>query len=396
MVARVSALAVALAATGLAGCRVFDESLLDAGGTDGGRDAGPDAAFDGGVDAATDAAAPACPLRHPPVRPAVPDTPGGEQVVFAFKDIYIDQGDGWSTIGYDLDGLCSVGDEPDVECYPPAASSTPEIDGEGGIDNVLGHEILPLTLVAVPDLATAAVRDQDLGIGALILVVHEWSGEEDDPDVRAVLTQSVYGTPGLPDGGPPVVEIPDGGLSYDDGGVPPLPEWEGNDWWWVRTETFLGGDLERPMLEDDAAYVAGGTLVMRLPDRVPIILSGTERAAIFKLTGAVLTVHFAEDRRHADAVLAGRWPVADILVEIEHANICRDTEDYATFARLLDLAADIRATPGTGGAGAICDAVSVGMTLRGTRAHFGGLSDLFEIPTPCADAGASDAGLDGG
>jgi hypothetical protein len=263
----------------------------------------------------------------------------------------------------------------------------------GGIDNVLGSDVLPLILATMPDLSTQSLDDMHKGIGSIIVIVRGWNGADDDPLVDVVVAQSVFGTPALPDGGMPEPEVPDGGIVYYDGGsVPPEPRWDGNDWWWVRVETFLDGDVNQPAIRDDRAYVAGGTLVIRLPNRVPIILSGTERASIIKLTDGRLTLDVAEDRETVPrAVLAGRWALSDVLRDIESAGICRDQTLYAAFSRLLDLAADVRAVPGSGGDDVTCDALSVATTFNGVRAHFGGLSDLFRIPTPCADAG-----VDGG
>ena len=384
----------------LGGCRVFSEALLYQDGGDAPRDAGTDA---GPVDASHDGgfdAGPACPLHRPPPRPAMPDD--GESlpdIVFAFENIQVDQGDAWRTIGYDLDGLCSIGDAPEVECFPPAASGVPEIDGEGGIDNVLGHQIAPLIVLQMPTLQFESVRDMHNGIGPPVLIVRGWNGEDDDSRVEVIWSQADFGTPGLADGGVPTPMIPEGGIIYEDGGVPPLPAWDGNDYWWVRADFFLDGDPTQPLIRDDNAYVAGRTLVLRLPNRVPLIFSGSVRALVVRLTDGIFTADISDDNETATAVLAGRWPVSDGLTDLVHANICLGTDQHRMVSRVMDLTADVRAVPGTGGRDVACDAVSIGTTFDGRRAHFGGVSDRFEIPTPCdrpPDAGVPDAGLDAG
>ena len=390
-----SVVAMSAAGLALAGCRVFEESLLredDAGAVV--RDAGPDAGHDAGAPPLD--AGPACELRHPPPRPATPDDGSStEELIYALREIFVDQGESWATTGYDVDGLCSIGASPDVECVPPAASATPEIDGEGGIDNVLGHQILPLILLEMPDLPVWSVGDMTKGIGAPVIRIRGWNGEPDDARVDAVFAQSVFATPGLPDGGLPDPEIPDGGIVYYDGGsIPPEPNWDGNDYWWVRPEFFQDDDPERPFIRDDNAYVAGNVLVMRLPGRVPLIFSGPERALVVRLTDAVMTLQISDDRTLASAILAGRWSVADATADIVHARVCMDSMTYRTFRRVLDLTADVRAVPGTGGEGALCDAVSIGTRFEGSRAKLGGVSALFDLPTPCddLDAGAPDGG----
>jgi len=364
------------------GCRAFDETLLEKA-----VDAGTvDAAMDGGMDAAT----PGCTLRRPPPRPDVPNGPGTGEVVFALRDIVLDQdGDRWRTIGYDLDGLCSEAPDPEVECLPPSPSAAPETDGEGGTDNVLGHQVLPVLLVVQPDLEEESREEENHGTGVIVIQVRGWNGEDDDPRVDAIMSQTVFGTRPLPDGGAPDAQVPDGGIRHgEDGNAPPLPEWDGKDWWWSRDDGFLAGNPERPRVQDDNAYVSGGMLVMRIPDNFPIIFGGTRRGIVFVLTDAILTLRISEDRQRVEeAILAGRWPVHAILEEIEHGGICRGSDDYRRLERIGDLAADVRVVRGSGGPGAICDALSIGIAYSGVRARWAGVAPAGGIPNPCADAG---------
>lgn len=373
---------------------MFDESLLeaDAAVIDTGTDAGPDAGHDAS-DVPRDAG-PACPLVKPPARPAVDDGASMGEVVFALRDFDLDQGEEWSTIGYDLDDLCSMPPAPEVECFPPAASGVPELDGPGGLDNAFGHQVAPLILTARPDLAEHIYNQHVNGGGNLLVAIREWNGEADDPRVDVVVSQAAFGAPALDDGGMPDVTIPDGG--FDPVSAPtPLPAWDGRDWFWVRAEAYLDGDPSRPLLRDDNAYVAGNSLVVRLGDRVPLVFASAtaERGVIVRLTDAVLVLEISEDRATVSrATLAGRWPIVDMLGDIEHSEVCPGTDDYRTFGRLLDLAADVRAAPGTGGGTARCDAVSVGIGYTGMRAHVAEVTDRFGFPTPCTDAGVPDDG----
>ena len=356
------------------GCRAFDESLLDAGA--------PDAAGGG------------CELARPPDRPTISDGADVDELIFAIKDVVLDQRDNrWRAIGYDLDGLCSDEPDPVVECLPPAVSGPPEIDGERGIDNTFGHNLVPILLAARSDFQTRATSGQNQGLGALLLIVRGWNGERDDPRVEGILSQTVFGSAEAVAEPIDEIDVSDGMLRIN-GELRPIPRWDGDDHFWVRSDGFLEGDISQPRLRDDNAYVADGTIVLRLPDRFPLVLGGDQTGVEFVLSDVVFTAELSADgRRIESAVLAGRWAIFDILAAIELAAICPGSSDYFTLMRLLDLAADIRGVPGTGGPRATCNAISLGLLFEvGAVATIDGLRDGFELPSPCLDGGVGDAG----
>jgi hypothetical protein len=372
----------------LFGCRAFDAGLLRRDGGTGTVDAGPrDTGPEG--DAGRDAN---CIPRSPPALPAGGEGDGPD-VVFALRNILLDQRMMWDVIGYDLDGICTSLRNPVTECAP-RGDAPREIDGTEGIDNSFGPQVVPFVLIGKPGLQMAATRDQTNGIGVVLVRLRGWNGTADDRAVEVIVSQSVFGTPELPDGGMPVPEVPDGGVVYADGGDPPLPRWEGRDWWWVRADNYLGGDIEDPLLRDDRAYVSGGTIVARLPGRVPIVLAGSVRSSIFRLGDTRLTLRLSPDTMQVDeAILAGRWSIADALEAAPYAGICVGTENYDRLRRLAELSADLRATAGMPAPEVPCDAISFGLRFDGMRANIGGVSNLYGLPNGCA---GMDAGIDAG
>ena len=291
-------------------------------------DAGALPAFDAGgpgVDAGP-------PTHRPPPRPDVEDAPSVPEVAYLITDVRWDPAEEWSSIGFDLDGIVTA--EPDrmVECTAPAASAEPELDGDGGIDNVLGHQIVPLLVLALPDLASQARALQAEGTGALLVRIRDWNGAADDP----LVTADVFVTAG-----------------YDASGAIVLDE-----------ELLVDGDLESPHLRIDNAWIAGGTLVAHLPDRAPLRLAYGPGVATVPLAAATLTVDL-----DGAATLAGRWAIADVLSNADELGLCggMDGDSYRMLSRLLDLAADLRAVPGTGGPGATCDAISAALPFDTVR-----------------------------
>jgi len=353
-----------------AGCRAFDESLLDASHP---SDAGP-----------------GCPLARPAARPMTTDGPDGDEVLFAIKDVVLDQRDSrWATIGYDLDGLCSMAPDPVVECLPPAASGEAEIDGEGGIDNTFGHNVVPLLLAAREDLQSHAAGGQGQGLGAVFLILRNWNGEQNDPQVEGIVSQTVFGSAAPVPGPFDTIDVSDGGL-WVNGEPRPVPAWEGQDHFWLLEDGFLEGDLARPRVRDDNGYVRDGLVVLRLPDRFPLILGGDRTGVQFVLSDVVLTAQLSADGSAIEqATLAGRWAIRDILSSIELAAICPGTPDYFTISRLFDLAADVRALPGSGGGlGSTCDAISIGLRFEtGVQAQVDGVMPGFPLGSGCTDGG---------
>jgi hypothetical protein len=366
-----------LVALSTAHCKAFDESLLDA------------------------SQGPSCDLERPPARPDAADVPGGEPAYFfAIRDLVMDQREGrWETIGYDLDELCSEPPDFQVECRAPAPSAPPETDGVRGTDNALGHQVVPILIVALPDLEEVTRADQDKGVGVALIQIEGWNGEDDDPLVQVIFSQSAFGTTVQPDAVDSYgFDLVDRRL-FVNGEEWPRPAWEGEDYWYARSDGFLEGDPSRPRIRDDNAYVADSTLVLRLPDRFPIVFGGQMLSTTFLLSDATFTARISADRQTIEeAKLSGRFAVNDILETVKGAGVCPGSSDYMSMRNLLNLAADIRTVPGTGGPGAECDALSVGLLYEnGIAARFGGVVDPIVPPDLCVgfDAGV-DAGADGG
>lgn len=371
-VAPLPLLALSATIAGLTACSVYDSTLVADGGagTDSGprRDSGPICT--------------SCPAGRPPNRPAGPDGDGPE-AFYALRNITLVQNhDLWRTTGYNLDGRDTQDVSDEVECIPGGGADS-VLDGEGGVDNSFGQLITPLLLVAQPTFEQDGRLNESNGLGAVLLRVTGWNGMANDSLVNVTLTQSVFGTPkvggAIPDAG-----VPDGGIVYDDGGIPPLPQWDGNDAWWGRTDSFFGGDVMRPRIADDNAYVANWTIVMRLPDRRDVIFSGDTRGVVFKLTDATLTAHVTTDGNTVDlALLAGRWASNDILDAIPFVGVCPGTGNYTLLQNLLTTSVDVRSTPGSGGPGISCDALSVGIGFSGIRATWAGTAEGYSVVNRC-------------
>lgn len=349
------------------GCQVYDPQLLE-------RDAG----------APTD-----CEPVAPPPRPPGPDDMEdvGERV-FAMRDVIFDQsGDVWATTGYDLDGQCTEAPTYDTECMPPRATF-PQTDGQDGIDNAFGRELFPLVEVTNPGLQDVSRGFQARGIGTILIRMRGWNGTSDDSRVDVTAAITVFATSGAEgDTEPPeIVQTPDG--PQTPAGDPlPEPTWDGNDWFWARSDNFLDGDVSTPFIRDDNAYVSGGVLVLRLPDRTDFVFPGDELGLLVRLTGAVATARIVDDGARLDEItVAGRWPTLDLLDTAEAVGVCPGSSEHDILTRQLERVADVRARVGTGGEGVECDAVSLGLGFEtGLPGRFAGVAEGRPVPNACAE-----------
>lgn len=381
----------ALVAVAVFGCSAFDPAFVERLEAEAGVDASSDVIADAGADArdseppvmdatTDDAAAPL--TITPPPRPA-PDTegPDAETRLYALRDAQLNQdGDRWRTIGYDLDGRNTQAPEYDVECVPPDSDSEPEIDGESGIDNAFSHRFFPLLQLALPGFETTLRSNQAAGIGAILLQVSGYNGTDNDPRINVIFTQSAAGTSSEDN-----VSFDGFELVRDNDETAPLPEWDGNDRWWARDDSFFGGDEGQPLVRDDNAYVADGQLVMRLPDRAQFLFfAGTQLGAAVRLTGAHVSV-VLEGPDQGKALATGRWSILDLLDTGENVGICIGSEERRIVDSQLLVIADVRSTPGSGGSSAIeCDAVSLAVPFTAVQGSWAGLGPSIPLPNPCA------------
>ncbi|RLB53601.1 MAG: hypothetical protein DRJ42_11455 [Deltaproteobacteria bacterium] len=342
------------------GCSVYDPSLVNRG--------------DSSVS----------PSFQPPARPDVDDEPDMPEMVFALRDVRLDQrGGDWRGIGFDLDHLNTVEPARATTCNPPSGS-LPPVDGNEGRDNVFGETLSPTVLNVLPDLQRDARAAQDFGTGVILVIISGYDGTENDPHVDVSLAVSVYGTT-LTDY--PNVELVDG-VPRVDTRAADEPVWEGTDYFWAREDNFSGGDPKLPRIHDDDAYVSGGYLVVNVPALAEFPFPGQEIGILAKLTETILVGKIGNNRMQLqDVTLAGRWGLLDLRETVNALAACPGIDDsgeaVSILNRLLNDIADVRAHPPSAGPAADCNALSIGITLQGTRANIGGLAPGPSLDTIC-------------
>jgi hypothetical protein len=365
-----------LVAGSLAGCVVYDPARVQRA----------DSGADGGVM-----------LAHPPPRPSGMDTSMPGEVAFGLRDVVLNQtAEQARMLGYDLDDYDTTDTNLLSECTPGMGGRVPA-DGPGGIDNVFGASLYPLVNAAVPGLEDRARAAQMAGNGLPVLRVRGWNGTPNDPVIDVTISAAVFsaGTGGSM--APAVVIHSPTDYTLMDGSPVPGPRWDGNDWTWLRTDSFLGGDLEQPLIRDQQAYVADGVFVANLPERVDIVFPTDTVGVLVRLTGAVATGTLSADgTRLENVIVAGRWSTTDLLSTAENIGLCMGTGQYNILQSQLVRYADVRSRmPAPGDPVLGCDALSIGVGFTGFRMRVAGVTDGLPILDLCTmDGGLPDAGTD--
>ncbi len=354
------------------------------------------------LEALTNPDGPACPGRLPPARPTTEDGDDGNEYVIILRDVLLDQGgepddppesEPWRSIGFNQDGICS--DEPDnIQCEPIAFGAASPLDGDDGIDNTFGASFYPLLQLAEIrlDLEAGGI-DDDLvaanseGRGNVAFIIRGWNGEPDDPSIEVVVTQTVFGTPGDGSALPNIDVVGSEGFVAGTSTPVPLPNWDGNDYFWMRDDTFVA---DRPLVRVMNGYVSGGIITASVPDRTPLLLLGNEvgvRVAMTGLTaeGNITDLYNGPSNGSQTVTIAGRWAFEDMLATAETVSICPGSALFDQLTTQLEGLVDVYVDPDNVLPGAPCDGLSLGVTFQGYQGNFGGTAASPPVPNPCED-----------
>ncbi len=347
-------LSAAVVATVATGCRALDReryhSLLEA-------NTHVDATY---VDvpmtctASTDGGATesGCHLVTVPPRQAAAQDLGADAgvLVFAVRTVTFGFGTNqWQSIGFDRDGYCTHNPSQTGQgCRPLAGVPQPVEDGEGGRDNALGSNLGPLFTGVMFNEADVnngvAAGDRTLGVR-----IRSFGGPN-DAQVNMEWFPLMHGRGG------------DGGATL---------QWDGTDIWSI--DSRLAYDPASPgtvLIRSNAGYTTCGTLVARLPARVPIRMAGTHRQVRLTLSNAVVTGPL-DPLGHSFGPLdfSAYWNLSDALTDLGVLGLCPPTGDgggspnWDLVSSILMSAADLLST-GESSPAVECDALSAAFRME--------------------------------
>jgi hypothetical protein len=287
----------------------------------------------------------------------------GEGTVLAVSTLSFGEGNSgeWKKVGFNIDGLVSTTSSKDV-CQPSsgAAASTPYPDGDEGIDNSFGKNLLPTLLSVDPTFGTDINNGIQDGVFTSLLKLECLPPMGDVPS----FTTKVFGGTGL--------------------GFP--PKFDGTDKWPVAPE--LLSDPKDPLSSTvvfSKASVIGTTFdsgknqVFILS--VPLKTAAATTSLKLNLYAAQVTMTLNADRTGSTlGLIGGVLNTEELVTEIKKVGALMNLCNSPIFPNLLNQirqASDIM-TDGTQDPAKTCDGISIGLGFEMKEAQIGDVG----MPTP--------------
>jgi hypothetical protein len=323
-----------------------------------------------------------------PPKPGPENPPDGAgSATFAIKKLYLgdtnpdgtmNTSSGWKHYGFDLDGI--AGGEPHQLCQPHynASHKYTHSDGDAGIDNSFGRNLLPI----LRSLSTTFSTDVNAAIAS-----GQWT-----------LMFEIDALGSGADYNPLKGRLHSGALLMS----PPL--FDGTDVWPIRSDLLQDpADPSSAKVRFPDSYLVGNTWVGRAEGDITLVLIGKDLRVDLPVTRAVVTMDL--DGSHGSATrgtLAGLIPLGAVLAQSHRVaglifpGTCSDP-GLLTIDRQLAQAADILAD-GTQDPARECESITLGIGFEAVRVTPGAPADPLPPPDPgcacdpaktCSDAVAS-------
>ena len=339
------------------------------------------------------------------VQPAAPSggSPTSAKHNYAVHKLYLGDSDrtgvtnpdAWKSFGYNLDNLVTTKSSTDVCTLAAGASKTTQVDGNGGIDNSFGENIMPIVITTAGSDAAQKIND---GINTGSFTVMTYITGFDD---SAGSTASATGLTGILLAGGSYSAANDGGA----------PTWDTNTHWPIVPTLMTGCTPETgcpagtdpnsaATIKFDSAYQAGGTFVNGSPASLSLTLSIGGQALTVNISSALITFQPSGAGAVTNGTIAGTIVAQDLVNQLQSvagsisSSLCSGSA-FQSIAQQILQAADIVIDPSSGAvsnsAGASCNGISIGLGFDSTEIAAPTAADIEGAsqpkPGPCGDAG---------
>lgn len=275
----------------------------------------------------------------------------------------------WKSYGFDIDGKVSTPASVDL-CQPAAGASKNSAypDGDNGIDNSFGKNVLPIFLALASDLSTQINAAIDAGDFTLLTEI-----EGITPGATGTFVGKMYS----------------GG--FDGAGV---PAWNGADAWSVRSDCLVGGDIDNPKAQFPTSEVlvdGSGTRVWQSVGTAELQIELPVAGVPLTLTihQARVTAVLADDNTTATSgIIGGVLDTEELVAQLAivagsfDPSLCPPSATFESIAQQIRQASDILAD-GTQDPGVTCNGISIGLGFEAEAATLGVVFDAPVPPDPC-------------
>jgi hypothetical protein len=272
----------------------------------------------------------------------------------------------WKAYGFNLDGKVSTAASTDLcQLNSGAAPSTPYPDGDNGIDNSFGKNLLPTILGLDPTWATDVATALLQGSFTALMEMDCLYPTGDDPSFS---TKVFAGTP-----------------------LGMTPKWDGTDKWPVDPDLLNNPmDPESSSIVFTACSVTGqkfdsgsnGLIVLT----IPVSLNGNSTTLKLTLYAARVTMTLAADRKSATGgIIGGVLKTEELVTEAKKIGYLLGICTSSTLTQvetLIRQASDIM-SDGTQDTTKVCDGISVGFGFDMKPAQIGIVGPAALPPVTC-------------
>jgi hypothetical protein len=325
----------------------------------------------------------------PPAKPTAGATTSKDEHNFALHVLFLGDtdrngtasGTAWKAIGYNLDGKVTTKDSTDVCSLASGASKTTQVDGNTGIDNSFGENILPIILTTAGSDASKKINDS-IAKGSFTVMVDSVGLSSDPKQTATGLSGALYA-----------------GGTFDQADSGAKPTFTTADNWPVRPELLVGGDIKSPKVKFGDAYVVDGKFVNGSPGELTLNLAIGGVALDLAIHSAVITFDHAAATKAINGTIAGVINTEELITGLKtvagriSTSLCTGSA-FESIAQQIRQASDIM-SDGSNASGKACNGISIGLGF--TADEIGKPSAIAPLATPTVDpcTTAGDAGTTG-
>jgi hypothetical protein len=300
--------------------------------------------------------------------------------------------DAWKAYGYNLDDKITTKDSTDVCTLAQGALRAAQTDGNGGIDNSFGENILPIVLTTAGNDASTKINNS-INTGSFTVMTYV-KGFDDSAGNKT----SATGLTGVLLAGGNYASATDGGM----------PTWDMSTHWPIRPELLTCGPSCPPGSDPIAdakikfpmAYQAGGTFVNGSPGSLDLSLSIGGQSLDISIHSALVTFDPKAPGHVTNGTIAGVINTEELISSLKtvaghiSTSLCAGSA-FESIASQIQQASDIVINSDgsvSNPAGTPCNGISIGLGFDADEIALPTPQDIAGPTPPAPDPCAMDGG----